>query len=828
MARKARKKTKKTTKKRTASFVQDGRGSKILGMILLASAVFLFFACAAYLFTWKADFNHVSLASGEYLFNQNYGAANFLGKLGALASHILMYKGIGIMAFLPIFMLAKTGWVFLFGLKSERLLREWQWCLYLSVFLSVFFAFAFSNVSLNIGGNIGGGIRDFLTKLLGALGLGFLFFLILGLIIIWLFNPEFKDLSIRKWIAEFPSFSKNLFSNRKEKKSSKVKTKEVVVDEEEEFNEISASDYLMGMDLSSEAQEEKVEVNETPTEVKIEIQESELNDEFEIITPETESELNTVDHISDFSDLQKSTETLLVEKENADHLEPYDPTKDLSNYQHPSLELLEIYNNDDVATDRAELQEKKEKIEKTLNDYKIGIKKITATVGPTVTLYEIVPATGVRISKIRNLEDDIALSLAALGIRIIAPIPGKGTIGIEVPNKKRQIVGLREILQSKKFQHAKMDLPIALGKTISAEVFIADLAKMPHLLVAGATGQGKSVGINAILASILYKKHPSQVKLVLVDPKKVELSIYSDIENHFLAYLPDAEEPILTETRKVVNTLNSICIEMDDRYNLLKKARTRNIKEYNEKFIKRQLNPDKGHRFLPFIVLVIDEFADLIMTAGKEVELPIARLAQLARAVGIHLIIATQRPSVNIITGMIKANFPARLAFKVTSGVDSKTILDTPGAERLVGQGDMLLSVGGKTIRLQCAFIDTPEVEKLVDSIADQKSFPKPYFLPEYKTDDDEEGGVAEITLRDLDELFDESALLVFQANSGSTSMIQRKLKIGYNRAGRIMDQLEHFGIVGPARGSKPREVLIHSEAELDNHIRAIRNMESS
>jgi len=472
---------------------------------------------------------------------------------------------------------------------------------------------------------------------------------------------------------------------------------------------------------------------------------------------------------------------LSVEKDNKQHLEPYDPTLDLSSYENPVVALLKDYDDQKIEIDRAELEQNKDQIIETLLNYKIEIIKIRATVGPTVTLYEIVPAPGVRISKIKNLEDDIALSLSALGIRIIAPIPGRGTIGIEVPNKKKQIVSLKEVLISEKFKRAKMDLPIALGKTINNEVFVADLAKMPHLLVAGATGQGKSVGINTIINSILYKKHPSQVKLVLVDPKKVELFPYAKLENHFLAYLPNQDEPITTETNKVVHTLNSLCIEMDQRYDLLKKAHARNIREYNDKFVNRRLNPEKGHRFLPFIVLIIDEFADLIMTAGKEIELPIGRLAQLARAIGIHLIIATQRPSVNIITGVIKANFPARLAFKVTSKIDSRTILDGGGADQLIGRGDMLLSVGGDTVRLQCAFVDTPEVERVIDFIASQQGYPVPHFLPEFHGDD------------------------------------------GYNRAGRIMDQMEQLGIVGPSEGSKPREVLMYDERELERFLEDIK-----
>ncbi|MFQ5445373.1 MAG: DNA translocase FtsK, partial [Saprospiraceae bacterium] len=504
--------------------------------------------------------------------------------------------------------------------------------------------------------------------------------------------------------------------------------------------------------------------------------------------------------------------------------EPYDPTLELSSYEYPVLALLRDYNDSKVEIDRTELEANKDQIVETLLNYKIEIVKIRATIGPTVTLYEIVPAPGVRISRIKNLEDDIALSLAALGIRIIAPIPGRGTIGIEVPNKNKQIVALKELLMSDKFKRAKMDLPVALGKTIANEVFVVDLAKMPHLLMAGATGQGKSVGINAVLLSILYKKHPSQVKLVLIDPKKVELFPFAKLLHHFLAFLPDQEEPITTETNKVVHTLNSLCIEMEDRYNLMKKAHARNISEYNEKFIARKLNPNNGHKFMPFIILVIDEFADLIMTAGKEIELPIGRLAQLSRAVGIHLVIATQRPSVNIITGVIKANFPARIAYKVTAKVDSRTILDASGAEQLVGRGDMLLSVGGDMVRLQCAFVDTPEVEQVIQFIADQRGYPEPHFLPEFHADDDGMSEPGAVDLNDLDDMMEDAARLVVQSQHGSTSMIQRRLKLGYNRAGRIMDQLEAIGIVGPSEGSKPREVLVYDEMELERYLEDIKH----
>ncbi|HNY09746.1 MAG TPA: DNA translocase FtsK, partial [Tenuifilaceae bacterium] len=527
---------------------------------------------------------------------------------------------------------------------------------------------------------------------------------------------------------------------------------------------------------------------------------------------------------------EKSDVEFTIEKINEVELNPvevngqelYDPTLELSRYQRPLLELLEDYKNTTSPVSNETLIENKNRIVETLSHYKIQIDKIKATIGPTVTLYEIVPAPGIRISKIKSLEDDIALSLAALGIRIIAPIPGKGTIGIEVPNQNPEIVSMHSIIKSQKFQECKYELAIALGKTISNEIFMLDLAKLPHLLVAGATGQGKSVGLNAIITSLLYKKHPTEIKFVLVDPKKVELTLYSKLERHFLAELPGSEEPIITDTQKVISTLNSLCIEMDNRYELLKLAQVRNIKEYNEKFVERRLNPNKGHRFLPYIILIIDEFADLIMTAGREVETPLARLAQLARAIGIHLIIATQRPSTNIITGVIKANFPARIAFRVPSMIDSRTILDHPGANNLVGRGDMLVSAGSDMVRVQCAFIDIPEIERITDFIGNQQGYPEAYQLPDYAPEGQD--GFREIDLNKRDELFEEAARMVVQTQIGSTSLIQRKLSIGYNRAGRIVDQLEAAGIVGPFEGSKARQVLIADELSLEQILRGLSN----
>jgi S-DNA-T family DNA segregation ATPase FtsK/SpoIIIE len=547
---------------------------------------------------------------------------------------------------------------------------------------------------------------------------------------------------------------------------------------------------------------EDTKVEDSDIDVKLD---SKLNDENEIQSEPTEVNDDSVSmQVEEINFEEKSTKNISFNKAD---LKKFDPTLDLRNFKNPSIDLLKDYGDGTIKIDQDELETNKNKIVDTLKNYNIGIKQIKATIGPTVTLYEIIPDAGVRISKIKNLEDDIALSLSALGIRIIAPIPGKGTIGIEVPNKKKSIVSMKSLISSKKYIESEMELPIAIGKTISNETFIVDLTKMPHLLMAGATGQGKSVGINAILTSILYKKHPAQVKFVLVDPKKIELSIYNKIERHYLAKLPESEDAIIIDNDKVINTLNSLCMEMDNRYELLKDAMTRNIKEYNTKFISRKLNPENGHTFLPYIVLVIDEFADLIMTAGKEVETPLARLAQLSRAVGIHLIIATQRPSVNVITGLIKANFPARIAFRVTSKIDSRTILDTGGAEQLIGRGDLLYSQSNDLTRIQCGFIDTPEVEKLSEFIGSQMGYPTAYELPEYSKDDSQLS--SDISIEDRDSMFNEAARVIVSNQQGSASLLQRKLKLGYNRAGRLIDQMEDAGIVGPFEGSKPRQVLI-------------------
>ncbi len=799
----------------------DDRIRTISSIVLLLSALYLLVALGSYLTTWKQDQSEVFRFSWKVLFQPDLVMQNRLGRLGAFVSHSLVYYGFGLASFAFIYILAFEGFRLLsYSDGSAKRYKAWRNTLLFVLLFPVLAATVRSGDAFPWGGAYGSALSYWLKNFLGIVGLYLLLLAIFGAVMVWLFNPKFSDwksfrlqmpklrlpqwnfksIRLPSWMS-WPQYSATITDSPKA--DPVVQTGTLQVSRVETHGANSGDTFEFLQDPPTKRSEPKPK-------------------------PPENIELETVP-VEDSEEARRSREDALhqvrlrVEEENENNLDPYDPKLDLKSYTTPSLDLLEDHSDGKISIDRRELEAKKDQIIETLLNYKIQIVKIRATVGPTVTLYEIVPAPGVRISKIKNLEDDIALSLSALGIRIIAPIPGKGTIGIEVPNKHKQIVSLKEIIRSEKFQSAKMDLPIAVGKTISNEVFVADLAKMPHLLVAGATGQGKSVGINSILVSLLYKKHPSQVKFVLVDPKKVELFPYSKLDKHYLAFLPGQNEPILTDTQKVIYTLNSICVEMDDRYELLKKARARNIKEYNNKFVQRKLNPNNGHRFLPFIVLIIDEFGDLIMTAGKEIELPIARLAQLARAIGIHLILATQRPSVNIITGIIKANFPARLAFKVTSKVDSRTILDAGGADQLIGRGDMLLSVGGNTVRLQGAFIDTPEVERVIDSISNQRGYPEPFYLPEYVGDDAEIGGGSGLKLSDLDGQFEEAARLVVNSQHGSTSMIQRRLKLGYNRAGRIMDQLEALGIVGPSNGSKPREVYIYNEQELEKHLNTIK-----
>ncbi len=815
MAQKKKSKAKRKKKKKLTW--KDERIRKVVGIFVIFIGVYLTLAFISYAFYWKVDQDRVFQFSWNTLWENSLAMQNWCGRLGAILGSLSIYWGFGMAAFLFLPFVFKIGWKLLNPKFKQSLTYHFVYVLGLVIYLSVFFEAFFLRTTFPWGGTIGEGITYWISNFAGEVGLYALLLLVIMVFMIWSLNPSFTlfDKLPLKWFSK-PSFKVNRASGATLRPSYYSTPQEPKIIPEGDSEETSSFNKFGQLEFVI-PDTEKTKPRKADLEADFEIAQSPIPIKGEVKSGGTET--GETEHKLEIN--EQRSDQLEVEKENptpSKHIgldKPFDPIQDLEKYQNPVLDLLLNYEDDKVEIDRSELEANKDQIISTLLNYKIEITKIRATIGPTVTLYEIVPAPGVRISKIKNLEDDIALSLAALGIRIIAPIPGKGTIGIEVPNKKKQIVSLKEVLKSEKFTNTKMDLPIALGKTIANEVFVADLAKMPHLLIAGATGQGKSVGINTVLMSLLYKKHPSEVKLVLIDPKKVELYPYSKLKDHYLAFLPDQEESITTETSKVIHLMNSLCIEMDTRYDLLKKARSRNIKEYNKKFRKRELNPENGHRFMPFIVLVIDEFADLIMTAGKEIELPIGRLAQLARAVGIHLIIATQRPSVNIITGVIKANFPARIGFKVTSKIDSRTILDGGGAEQLIGRGDMLLSVGGDMIRLQCAFVDTPEVEKVVDFIGDQQGFSEPYFLPEYLSDDEKSVGNTSLTWADLDDQFEDAAQLVVQNQLGSTSMIQRRMKLGYNRAGRIMDQLETLGIVGPADGSKPREVLVFNEMEL-------------
>lgn len=801
--------------------IRDERVRKLAGLLCLLLAFYLFIAFTSYLFTWREDQDKVLRFSWSLLLQSELRMANWLGRLGAIVSNFFFYWGFGLPSFLFVYVLSRLGigWI-----NGERLYRLWpvvRWSVVGLVFFSVLLEFLFPSAAFPFGGAFGESLMVWLRNFLGTAGLALLLIFVVLAVLVWLVNPDFNETSFRELVEEGRDQLLGVFDKRYRRSAPSPTS--VPSEAPKPLRPVAARGQRPERRTTSLEEQLQLDFEEprpqTPPEKKI-VQPGQAALEIEAPTADNGASAPSGEAAPPVA----LTQSEQVQAENEDHAEPYDPTLELSSYEPPVLALLNDYANDHVEVDRAELEANKDQIIETLLHYKIEITKIRATIGPTVTLYEIVPAPGVRISKIKNLEDDIALSLAALGIRIIAPIPGRGTIGIEVPNKRKQIVSMKEVLLSEKFRKARMDLPIALGKTISNEVFVADLAKMPHLLIAGATGQGKSVGINAILMSLLYKKHPSQIKLVLIDPKKVELFPYARLEKHFLAFLPGEKEPITTETNKVIHTLNSLTIEMDQRYELLKKAQVRHISEYNQKFIERKLNPLKGHRFLPYIVLVIDEFADLIMTAGKEIELPIGRLAQLARAVGIHLIIATQRPSVNIITGVIKANFPARIAYKVASKVDSRTILDAGGAEQLIGRGDMLFSVGGDMIRLQCAFVDTPEVERVIEYVVQQPGYPEPFFLPEYVGEDEGTSGSGALSIDDLDPLWEDAARLVVQNQHGSTSMIQRRLKLGYNRAGRIMDQLEALGIVGPAEGSKPREVLIYDELELERYLDELKN----
>ncbi|MGO4770852.1 DNA translocase FtsK [Flavobacterium sp. W22_SRS_FK3] len=807
----------KTTKKETADKKKEPKAETkrswklskqqkiVLGCLLVLFSIALLVAFISFYVNgqWQTDQSAVS-----HLEDRAEVVQNWLGKFGAYLADLIIYRGFGLASFIFVRLFFLTGLFLALEMTSKKLNSIWFWDLFAIIIVSILFGF-FATSAPELGGTIGYELNLFLQDYIGKTGT--LLTLLFGLIVYLIFKIKVSPEKIQSY---FDSTKKEFKSELGSLKTSKqpesaYNLEEFAIEEEDpELDKIHLKTVNNQFEIDKEA-------------LKPTISNSSEIDLNPVVKP-LQMDINPVN-----SSVPVHNEELVIEKpEEEDIIEEnlasrlvadfglFDPTLDLSNYKFPTLDLLKEYSTGGITINQEELEENKNRIVDTLRNYKIEIAQIKATVGPSVTLYEIVPEAGIRISKIKSLEDDIALSLSALGIRIIAPIPGKGTIGIEVPNKNPTMVSMKSVIGSAKFQEAEMELPIALGKTISNETFVVDLAKMPHLLMAGATGQGKSVGLNAVLTSLLYKKHPAEVKFVLVDPKKVELTLFNKIERHYLAKLPDTEDAIITDNAKVVNTLNSLCVEMDNRYSLLKDAMVRNIKEYNDKFKARKLNPEAGHRFLPYIILVVDEFADLIMTAGKEVEIPIARLAQLARAIGIHLIIATQRPSVNVITGLIKANFPARIAFRVTSKIDSRTILDTQGADQLIGRGDLLYTNGNDVVRVQCAFIDTPEVEKITDFIGSQKAYATAYLLPEFVGEDT--GINLDMDISERDTLFREAAEIIVNAQQGSASLLQRKLKLGYNRAGRLIDQLEAAGIVGPFEGSKARSVNILDLSALD------------
>jgi len=812
-ADKSKLKPDKVEKIEIKKLIKDERSHKIAGTFLILISFLLFIAFTSYLFTWQQDQSKVLQGAKILLPDEGVNIANALGAAGAYFSDLFFRSGFGIASYLFCLFFFVVGVNLFSPKKIFSVSRNVRYVIAGLLVISVCASFLMhdphaekvsaENPEFFWGGKVGDMINEWLQQVIGYTGTAALLFVGLLSYIIWRFNPSFNFFKNKKYLEE------KFFKKQEENESF-----EDDYDVENEFERPAL------FPLTANPMKEETSANHNFD--LIEKDEFPVHEELKL--PEVIKPAAAPTAVRDDLKLEvKNSEPVVTEPKEQIitkpkiNQEPYDPALELRNYKFPTVDLLETHGSEKIHQDANELETNKNQIISTLKNYDIDIQKIFATVGPTVTLYEIIPAPGVRISRIKNLEDDIALSLSALGIRIIAPIPGKGTIGIEVPNIRKTVVSMKTLLSSEKFQNNHFSLPIAIGKKIDNENFIVDLTTMPHLLMAGATGQGKSVGLNAILVSLLYKKHPSQLKLVLIDPKKVELSIYKSIEKHFLAKLPGEEEAIITDTKKVIHTLNALCIEMDNRYDLLKEAGTRNIKEYNQKFVSRKLNPEKGHQFLPFIVLVIDEFADLIMTAGKEVEMPIARLAQLARAVGIHLIIATQRPSVNIITGTIKANFPARIAFKVSSKIDSRTILDIGGAEQLIGKGDMLISYNGELTRLQCAFVDTPEVDEITDFIGDQQGYEKVFELPEYV--DEKEFENKTLDAMDRDSLFDDAAKIIVQTQSGSTSLLQRRMKLGYNRAGRLMDQLEAAGIVGPSQGSKVRDVLVKTESELQQYI---------
>jgi len=792
------------------------------GMFFIFLAIYILLAFTSFFFTWKID---QSFEWGKVVSNANITVENWGGKVGARLANLFIAKWFGIGSFSLPLILIVIG-TKLLKIKILPVKKTIQYSILGTIIISLITGFIWEDMNGYLVNGLGGGhgliMTQWLSAFIGKTGTAFTIILLVIAYTLAIINkPVFEiKTKIINFFYNLPNIAlKTVKPNISNTNTSEEKQEPELVNKEHSYPKEKA---VAQTKTQAEKNEKESEVSHIQDRSKTEEKQPETANK------ETIADNNTIKQEQQKQESDEDIQLTIEEKkqetednfEQERHIEDYDPTLELSHFEMPPLEILEEYESDEGETqiNKEEIIRNKNKIVETLANYKIQIDKIKATVGPTITLYEIVPAPGIRISKIKNLEDDIALSLAALGIRIIAPIPGKGTIGIEVPNESKETVSMRSVLGSKAFRESGYELPLGLGKTISNESFVVELSKMPHLLVAGATGQGKSVGLNAVISSLLYKKHPSQLKFVMVDPKKVELTLYTKIQNHYLAKMPDIEEPIVTENKDIIKTLNSLCVEMDNRYNLLKAAHVRNLKEYNKKFIKKRLNPEKGHRFLPYIVVIIDEFADLIMTAGKEVEGPIARLAQLARAIGIHLIIATQRPTTNIITGVIKANFPARMAFRVTSMVDSRTILDSPGANQLVGRGDMLISTGSDLTRVQCAFVDTEELEKLTDFISNQQGFGEPYILPEYQEESGGENG-SNKTVDKWDPLFEEAARMIVRNQQGSTSLIQRKLAIGYNRAGRIMDQLEVANIVGPHEGSKAREVLFPDEYELEQFL---------
>ncbi|HUX56617.1 MAG TPA: DNA translocase FtsK 4TM domain-containing protein [Bacteroidales bacterium] len=807
------KKSPKSTKagKNSKSFFSDERIKFITGILITGFAFYLLLACVAYLFWWKTD---QSIPDSAILSGPEIAVKNWSGKSGHFLAKMIIAYGFGFGAFFIPLIIGSIG-LYLLNfpkIKPFRLIIKFTFAaIILSLILSFIFGLSDGYLISGPGGAQGYLITRWMNAFTGMIGTGVLLASITITYLVFALRINPKSFGIR-----LPSFLRN------------IKADKDLAGFESEDNVFTES----GSSIQNDESFLKEKPEKDPIEFLIKtrnlnIEQDDLDEDFpEVITKgsiirdfDNDNQVDQSEDKVPINIKRPGTGDNLSDQEVDRIMEDYDPRLDLSRYKFPPVSILKEHKSE-IAFDNSEVFENKENIIKTLGDHKISIKSISATVGPTVTLYEIVPERGVRLARIKSLEDDISLNLSALGIRIIAPIPGRGTVGIEVPNKKPEMVSMRSLITSKAFQETKFDIALALGRTITNDPYIVDLTKMPHLLVAGATGQGKSVGINAIITSILYKKHPAEVKFVLIDPKRVELPLYMKIERHFLAKLPDEEDAIITDTHKVIKTLNSLCIEMDNRLELLKAAQSRNIKEYNEKFISRKLSPEKGHKYLPYIVLIIDEFADLIMTAGREIEGPIGRLAQLARAIGIHLIISTQRPSANIITGFIKANFPTRIAFRVFSSIDSRTILDATGADRLVGRGDMLVSSGNEPVRVQCAFIDTPEIEELTEFIGSQQGYPDAMHLPEYI--DDSEAGILEVDLRKRDTMFDDAAKLVVQHQQGSTSLIQRKLSIGYNRAGRIIDQLEAAGIVGPFEGSKARDVLCSDFIALEQILKRL------